>query len=208
MKLTNYVFIMSILMIAITGTLVFFSATLITDTNTIQQYSLRVNELNADVHIAILNSEKGLDFDLWTVNSMRKTLEDFSAFNNLETWYLIDPGKEIMEKSKMLNRVVLQFYNFVIEPTKNDIITSYTKIRPSFTQAMTSFDLAVENAINLGQKTTFGMLMSILITVILLYFLIFFPLIREIENYNLKRTASLIFKEFREKMPKWSKNKK
>jgi len=195
-------------MIVVVGILIFFAGTLMIDTNTLQQHAMRVNELNTDIHISILNTEKGLDFDLWTINAFRRTLDDFLEVNRIKTWFLIDPNKKIEESTRYLKKIVLQFYDLAFDKTENGIMYSYTQIRPSLIEGLHKNDTALENAIIHGQKTAFGLLLSLLLTVIMIYFLIFFPLIREISNYNLKRTASLVFKEFKEKLPRWNKNNK
>lgn len=195
-------------MIVVVGVLIFFAGTLMIDTNTLQQHAMRVNELNTDIHISILNTEKGLDFDLWTINAFRRTLDDFLKVNTIKTWYLIDPNKKIEESTRYLRKIVLQFYDLAFEKSENGIMYSYMQIRPSLIEGLDKNDWALENAIILGQKIAFGLLLSLLLTVIMIYFLIFFPLIREISNYNLKRTASLVFKEFKEKLPRWNKNNK
>lgn len=207
MRLSNYVLIMSLIMIVVVGILIYFAGTLMIDTNTLQQHAMRVNELNSDIHISILNTEKGLDFDLWTINAFRRTLDDFIDNNNIRTWFLIDPNQKIKEATEYLKKIVLQFYDLAFDKNENGIIHSYTQIRPSLIEGLFKNDRALENAIILAQKTAFGLLLSLLLTVILIYFLIFFPLIREISNFNLKRTASLVFKEFKEKLPSWNKNK-
>lgn len=199
---------MSLIMIAVVGILIYFAGTLMIDTNTLQQHAMRVNELNSDIHISILNTEKGLEFDLWTINAFRRTLDDFVEKNTIKTWFLIDPNQKIQESTEHLKKIILQFYNLAFDKNKNGIIYSYTQIRPSLIEGLYKNDRALENAIILGQKTAFGLLLSLLLTVILIYFLIFFPLIREISNFNLKRTASLVFKEFKEKLPSWNKNNK
>lgn len=195
-------------MIVLVGVLIFFAGSLMIDTNTLQQHSMRINELNADIHISILNTEKGLDFDLWTINAFRRTLDDFLEDNSIKTWFLIDPNQKIKESTSYLKRIILQFYDLAFDRSGAGIIYSYTEIRPSLMEGLTKNDRVIENAIILGQKTAFGLLMSILVTVILIYFLIFFPLIKEIANFNLKRTASLVFKEFKEQLPRWNKNNK
>lgn len=194
-------------MIIVVGILIFITGTLMIDTNTLQQHSMRINGLNADVHISILNTEKGLDFDLWTINAFRRTLDDFLENNSIKTWFLIDPNQNIEESTNYLKKIIYQFYDLAFEKSEEGIIHSYTQIRPSLIEGLSKNDRALENAIILGQKTAFGLLMGILLTVILIYFLIFFPLIREISNYNLKRTASLVFKEFKDSLPRWNKNK-
>ncbi len=199
---------MSLIMIVLVGVLIFFAGSLMIDTNTLQQHSMRINELNADIHISILNTEKGLDFDLWTINAFRRTLDDFLEDNSIKTWFLIDPNQKIKESTSYLKRIILQFYDLAFDRSGAGIIYSYTEIRPSLMEGLTKNDRVIENAIILGQKTAFGLLMSILVTVILIYFLIFFPLIKEIANFNLKRTASLVFKEFKEQLPRWNKNNK
>ena len=205
MKLSNYVLIMSLIMIVLVGVLIFFAGTLMIDTNTLQQHAMRISELNADIHVSILNTEKGLEFDLWTVNAFRRTLEDFLDENTIRSWFLIDPNQKIQASTLFLRKVVLQFYDLAFEKKENGLIQAYTQIRPSLIEGLHQNDRALENAIILGQKTAFGLLLSILVSVILIYFLIFFPLIREISNFNLKRTASLVFKEFKEKLPNWNK---
>jgi len=195
-------------MIVVVGVLIFFAGTLMIDTNSLQHHAMRISELTSDIHISILNTEKGLDFDLWTINAFRRTLDDFSQTNAIRTWFLIDPTKEIEESTKYLKKIILQFYDLAFDKNEEGIIHSYTQIRPSLMEGLSKNDKALEHAIMLGQKTAFGLLLSILFTVILIYFLIFFPLIREISNYNLKRTASLVFKEFKEKLPRWNKNNK
>jgi len=204
-KLSNYVLIMSLIMIVLVGVLIFFAGTLMIDTNTLQQHAMRISELNADIHVSILNTEKGLEFDLWTVNAFRRTLEDFLDENTIRSWFLIDPNQKIQASTLFLRKVVLQFYDLAFEKKENGLIQAYTQIRPSLIEGLHQNDRALENAIILGQKTAFGLLLSILVAVILIYFLIFFPLIREISNFNLKRTASLVFKEFKEKLPNWNK---
>ena len=199
---------MSLIMIVLVGVLIFFGGSLIIDTNTLLQHAMRINELNADIHISILNTEKGLDFDLWTINAFRRTLDDFLEDNSIKTWFLIDPNQKIKESTSYLKRIILQFYDLAFDRSGVGIIYSYTEIRPSLMEGLTKNDRVIENAIILGQKTAFGLLMSILVTVILIYFLIFFPLIKEIANFNLKRTASLVFKEFKEQLPRWNKNNK
>jgi len=195
-------------MIVVVGILIFFAGTLMIDTNTLQQHAMRVNELNTDIHISILNTEKGLEFDLWTINAFRRTLDDFLEVKRIKTWFLIDPNKKIEESTRYLRKIVLQFYDLAFDKTENGIMYSYTQIRPSLIEGLHKNDTALENAIILGQKTAYGLLLSLLLTVIMIYFLIFCPLIREISNYNLKRTASLVFKEFKEKLPRWNKNNK
>ncbi|MFW5871593.1 MAG: hypothetical protein ACOCUT_00655 [bacterium] len=175
------------------------------DTNTLQHHSMRINELISDIHISILNTEKGLEFDLWTINTFRRTLDEFLEVNTKKTWFLIDPNKKIEEATQYLKKIVLQFYDLAFEKSENGIINSYTQIRPALIEGLYKNDRVLENAIILGQKTAFGLLLSVLLIVILIYFLIFFPMIREISNYNLKRTASLVFKEFKEKLPRWNK---
>jgi len=192
-------------MIVLVGVLIFFAGTLMIDTNTLQQHAMRISELNADIHVSILNTEKGLEFDLWTVNAFRRTLEDFLDENTIRSWFLIDPNQKIQASTLFLRKVVLQFYDLAFEKNENGLIQAYTQIRPSLIEGLHQNDRALENAIILGQKTAFGLLLSILVSVILIYFLIFFPLIREISNFNLKRTASLVFKEFKEKLPNWNK---
>jgi len=192
-------------MIVLVGVLIFFAGTLMIDTNTLQQHAMRISELNADIHVSILNTEKGLEFDLWTVNAFRRTLEDFLDENTIRSWFLIDPNQKIQASTLFLRKVVLQFYDLAFEKKENGLIQAYTQIRPSLIEGLHQNDRALENAIILGQKTAFGLLLSILVSVILIYFLIFFPLIREISNFNLKRTASLVFKEFKEKLPNWNK---
>ncbi len=197
---------MSLIMIIVVGVLIYFAGTLMIDTNTLQQHAMRISELTSDIHISILNTEKGLDFDLWTINSFRRTLDDFLVKNNIKSWFLIDPNQKIQESSLYLKKIILQFYDLAFDQNENGVIHSYTQIRPSLIEGLNKNNTALDNAIILGQKTAFGLLLSILITVILIYFLIFFPLIREISNFNLKRTASLIFKEFKDKLPSWNKN--
>jgi len=199
---------MSLIMIVVVGILIYFAGTLMIDTNTLQQHAMRVNELNSDIHISILNTEKGLEFDLWTVNAFRRTLDDFIEKNTIKTWFLIDPNQKIQESTEYLKKIILQFYDLAFDKNKNGIIHSYTQIRPSLIEGLYKNNRALEDAIILGQKMAFGLLLSLLLTVILIYFLIFFPLIREISNFNLKRTASLVFKEFKEKLPSWNKNNK
>ena len=196
---------MSLIMIIVVGVLIYFAGTLMIDTNTLQQHAMRISELTSDIHISILNTEKGLDFDLWTINSFRRTLDDFLVKNNIKSWFLIDPNQKIQESSLYLKKIILQFYDLAFDQNENGVIHSYTQIRPSLIEGLNKNNTALDNAIILGQKTAFGLLLSILITVILIYFLIFFPLIREISNFNLKRTASLIFKEFKDKLPSWNK---
>jgi len=197
---------MSLIMIIVVGVLISFAGTLMIDTNTLQQHAMRVSELTSDIHISILNTEKGLDFDLWTINSFRRTLDDFLDKNNIRSWFLIDPNQEIQESSLYLKKIIVQFYDLAFNQDENGVIHSYTQIRPALIEGLAKNNTALDNAIIMGQKTAFGLLLSILITVILIYFLIFFPLIREISNFNLKRTASLIFKEFKDKLPSWNKN--
>lgn len=196
---------MSIIMILSVGVLIFLAGTLMIDTNTLQHHSMRINELISDIHISILNTEKGLEFDLWTINTFRRTLDEFLEVNTKKTWFLIDPNKKIEEATQYLKKIVLQFYDLAFEKSENGIINSYTQIRPALIEGLYKNDRVLENAIILGQKTAFGLLLSVLLIVILIYFLIFFPMIREISNYNLKRTASLVFKEFKEKLPRWNK---
>jgi len=204
LKLSNYILIMSLIMIVLVGVLIFFAGTLMIDTNTLQQHSIRLNELNSDIHISMLNTEKGMEFDLWTINAFRKTLEDFLEKNAIKTWFLIDPEKNVEESTEYLKKTIMQFYDFAFNQ-KEEIIHSYTQIRPALVESLSKNDRSLEGAIILGQKIAFGLLMSILLTVILIYFLIFFPLIKELANYNLKRSASLVFKEFKERLPKWKK---
>ncbi len=192
-------------MILSVGVLIFLAGTLMIDTNTLQHHSMRINELISDIHISILNTEKGLEFDLWTINTFRRTLDEFLEVNTKKTWFLIDPNKKIEEATQYLKKIVLQFYDLAFEKSENGIINSYTQIRPALIEGLYKNDRVLENAIILGQKTAFGLLLSVLLIVILIYFLIFFPMIREISNYNLKRTASLVFKEFKEKLPRWNK---
>jgi len=208
LKLSNYVYTMSLIMIVVVGLLIFFAGNLMIDTNSLQQHAMRVSEFNSDIHVSILNTEKGLEFDLWTVNAFRRTLNDFSESNTIRTWFLIDPNRKIEESTIFLKSIILKFYDLAFDKSEEGIIHSYMQIRPSLIEGLSKNDQALENAIILGQKTAFGLLLSILLTVILIYFLIFFPIIREISNYNLKRTASLVFKEFKEKLPRWNKNNK
>ena len=205
MRLSNYIFIMSALLIAATGILVFFAGSLIVDTNRLQQFSTRVYRFSEDVHVAILNSEKGLDFDLWTLNNLRKRLSSFSENPNLSLWWIIDPGKNVLRETKRLREVVLVFYDFVIEPSQRDIITSYSEIRPSYETVMEAFEESVRDAIRKGEKIAFILLFLLLITVFLIFLFIFYPLLRDIENMNLNRTSFLCFKEFKERLPAWHK---
>jgi len=210
LRLSNYIFIMSVLLIAITGILVFFAGSLIVDTNRLQQVSTRVYRLSEDVHVAILNSEKGLDFDLWTLNNLRKRLTTFSEKPGLSLWWIIDPDQSVLSETERLREVVLVFYDFVIEPSKKDIITAYSEIRPSYETVMKTFEESVRDAIRKGEKIAFILLFLVLITVFLIFLFIFYPLLRDIENMNLNRTSFLCFKEFKEKLPAWYKknNKK
>jgi hypothetical protein len=178
------------------------------DTNRLQQYSTRVCQLTADVHLAIFNTEKGLDFDLWTLNSLNKTLRPYEENSGLYTWFYLDPYDDIVEKTIALEKSSLVFYDFILEPTKNDIITSYTRVRPAFISSLRELEETLDDAIKKGQQLAFILLMLILTTVIVLYFVIMYPLIREITNFNMKRSSSLIFKEFKERLPSWNQKQK
>ena len=81
-------------------------------------------------------------------------------------------------------------------------------VRPAFNASLQALEDTLDSAIKKGQQLAFILLMLILITVIALYFIVMYPLIREINNFNMKRSSALIFKEFKEKLPSWNKNKK
>ena len=208
MRLSNYVLIISVIMISCVGILVFFCGALMIDTNRLQQYATNVCQLSADVHLAVYNTERGLDFDLWTLNSLNKILKSYEENSGLYTWFYLDPYQEIAEKTVAFRKSTLVFYNFVLEPTKNDVISSYMSVRPAFNVSLQALEDTLDSAIKKGQQLAFILLMLILITVIALYFIVMYPLIREINNFNMKRSSALIFKEFKEKLPSWNKNKK
>jgi hypothetical protein len=192
-------------MISLVGIFVFFCGALMIDSNRLQQYAMHVCQLSGDIHLAVYNTERGLDFDLWTLNNFNKVLMAFSEDSGLYTWFYLDPYNEIVEKTQSLQKSSLVFYDLILEPTKNDVIISYTRVRPAFNASLRSLEEALDRSIQKGQQLALILLSLILISVIGLYFLIMYPLIREISNFNMKRSSSLIFKEFKEKLPSWNK---
>jgi len=195
LSLSRYLFFITLLFLCATGLLLVGVSVLLMDTHEVHTFSSKLYQFSYDLSHAVIQAHYDLPYSDGPIRLFRESAKSFLEKPVLRLSLFYDPTGVYQDLVRKVLIVVEHFLNTPDGPDPNDLIIFYFNVRPSLDDLIGRYRLVSANTLRHIVYATFFFLGLLLVLAILCVFLVFYPLMRDIQNLNHNRRSWIIFKE-------------
>ena len=197
LSFSKYLFILTLLFLCATGLLLTVVSILLMDAHEIQTFSSRLYQFSYDLSQTVIQAHYDLPYSDEPIRLFRGSMTRFLEQPMLRFSLLYDPGGAFKDLVRKIRTVVDHFLEGPEGPDPNDLIISYFDVRPSLDELIGRYRLVSETTLSRIVYAIFFSLGMLLALAILTVFLVFYPLIKDMQNLSENRRSWIVFKEFK-----------
>ncbi len=197
MSFSKYLFSITLLFLCATGLLLVGVSILLMDMHEIQTFSSKLYQFSYDLSQTVIQAHYHLPYSDEPIRLFRGSMMRFLEQPMLRLSLLYDPGGGFKGLVRKIRTVVDRFLEMPEGPDPNDLVRSYFDVRPSLDEQITQYRLVSATTLRRIAFVIFFFLGILLLLAILTVFLVFYPLMKDIQNLSENRRSWIVFKEFK-----------
>jgi len=197
LRFSNYLILISLIILISGGTLLFFSLTFILDSNRIFLFSNRTAGLSTDlfrvIHEKTLTKEIGKNI----LFSITNELSSFEEKSGLILNSLYDNSGELFTETEKLYKVIDSYGSKIFSEKSIDYELEYISFRQAFDKVFLSFSSVVHKVLKAINFFIFSTLISMFFIFVFFIILVFLPIFRDLQTLSKGRFSAVKISELR-----------